>query len=80
MTLEDIIVIGYGMPHEESLRKPFEERNKLIDEQEKKRVAHPRKVPEVLHTVGTNRDAAPLRYTATKGKNALSVNVGEYKK
>ena len=80
MTLEDIIVIGYGMPHEESLRKPFEERNKLIDEQEKKRAAHSRKVPEVLRTVGTNRDAAPLRYTATKGKNALSVNVGEYKK
>ena len=78
--LEEMIEVDVGMTPEEFLGLTPGEKSKKIAEMAEKRAAVPRKVPEVLCKVGADKDAHPLRYTATKGKNELSIDVAQYKK
>jgi len=79
ISLEELIEVDIGMTPEEFLALPMSERGKVQAAKEKKRAAVPRKVPDVLRTQVGNKDVSRLHYTATKGKNALSVNVAEYR-
>jgi len=79
VTLEEIIGGDAGVNPAEFARLSDAEKGRVLSEIGKKHAETPRKVPEVLCKVGADKDAHPLRYTATKGKNELSVNVAKYK-
>ena len=79
VTLEEIIEGDSGLTPVEFARLTDAEKGRVLTEINKKQAEVPRKIPEVLCKVSANKSAHPLRYTAKKGKNALSIDVAQYK-
>jgi predicted small lipoprotein YifL len=80
VTLEDIITPDIGVTPEEQNKMTMKELNKVSMEYNKKIAEYKRKVPAVLCKSGKVADRSPIRYTASSGKNELTVDVSEYKK
>jgi len=80
VTVEDIISIPSDISPEEKLKMSLEESRKLAQEEERKRAEFQRKIPTLLSTwSGIEAESSPLRFTASKGKNELVIDIAQYK-
>ena len=81
VTAEDIVDLDSGLSAEEKLNMSREDEFKLYQEQKRKIAEHQKKVPEVLckPKAETNEETSPIRFTASKGRNELIIDVAQYK-
>jgi len=80
VTLADIVVIDDDPPPEKIAEMSRQELGNWANERKKKLEAYQRIVPQVLCQGGDVEERSPIRFTVTEGKNALTVDVAEYKK
>jgi len=80
VTLEDMIDMNMGKSSEEMSNMSTAELNKMSQEQLKMLATYKRKVPEVLCKAGAVANRSPIRFTASEGKNELTIDVAEYQK
>ena len=80
VAVEDVINVKLDAPPEVLANPSFMEEGRLAKEEARLRAEYMKKVPEVLcRLAGSIEERSPLRYTATKGKNTLSIDVAQYK-
>ena len=82
VTLQDIQVVDLGVTDEEYMKMSRKEHAELTKKRQEMLKSLPRKAPAVLCQTGNVPvpDRSPIRFTATKGKNELTIDVAEYKK
>ena len=80
VTVEDIIEVDLGVTPAEETKMSMRELGELSRKKEKLIAAYERKVPEILRRSGKVEDRSPIRFTASEGKNELTIDVAEFKK
>ena len=79
VTVDDDIKIDLGLTPEQAAKLTYPEEVALGKREAQLRAEYKRKVPAVLCKPGKVEERSPLRFTATEGKNELTVDVAQYK-
>lgn len=79
VTVEDVMKIDVGKSHAEIAQMSREEQGELEKKRQELIKAFQKKVPEVLCNRNKGEERSPIHFTASEGKNELTIDVSQYK-
>jgi len=79
VTVEDIIEVDIGVTPDDEVKMSMRELGELSRKKQKLMATYKKKVPDVLRKSGKVENRSPIRFTATEGKNELTIDVAQFK-